>query len=117
MVLAGCGTVVEENGYPPLALGDDKPQVLRKLTELPGISKLQPALPRMDAAEHDVVRLAAATIGNGVLNAAESEYLLRYDLWYFEEGNGQRSVLLTFADGALTRIHARREGRWWERLF
>jgi hypothetical protein len=43
--------------------------------------------------------------------------LLAYDLWYFEDSTGKRSATLTFASGALTRIEARREVKWWERMF
>lgn len=115
MLLAGCVTVVEESSYAPLELGDDKPDVLRKLNDLVVISTLRPAVNRPGATAPGVVRLAAAEIGNGALTAAEREYLLQYDLWYVEETSGERSALLTFAAGALTRIEARREGKWWER--
>jgi hypothetical protein len=117
LLLAGCGTVVEEASYAPLALGDDKPEVLRKLNELATVSTLQPAVNRPDATTEGPVHLAAAPIGDGALTAAEREYLLAYDLWYFEESTGKRSALLTFASGALTRIEVRREARWWERVF
>lgn len=108
--------MVEESSYAPLALGDDKAEVLRKLSGLPAISKVQPALPPR-AEGSDVVPLAAARTGDRVLTAAETEYLVQYDLWYLEETNGERSVVLTFDAGALARIEARREGRWWEILF
>lgn len=117
VLLAGCGSVVEEAVYAPLALGDDKPEVLRKLNGLATVSMLQPAVNRPDAPGSGPLHLAAAPIGDGALTSAEREYLLAYDLWYFEEGAGERSVLLTFASGALTRIEARRQAKWWERVF
>jgi hypothetical protein len=117
LLLTGCGTVIEDASYAPLALGDDKPEVLRKLDELHTISQLQPAIDRPDAPGSPQLHLAAARIGDGALTSAEREYLLAYDLWYFEESAGERSALLTFASGALTRIEARREAKWWERVF
>jgi hypothetical protein len=117
LLLAGCVTVVEEAGYAPLALGDDKFEVLRKLSELATVSKVEPAVNRPDAPGSALVHLAAAPIGVGALTSAERDYLLAYDLWYFEESTGKRSATLTFASGALTRIEARREAKWWERVF
>ena len=117
LLLAGCQTVVVESSYAPLALGDDKPEVLRKLNDAATIARLQPALNRPDAPDSPPRNLAAAPIGGGALTAAEREYLLAYDLWYFEETSGERSALLTFASGALTRIEARREAKWWEKVF
>ena len=117
LLLAGCGTVVEEASYAPLALGDAKPEVLRKLNDLATIASVQPALNRPDVPGSPSLHLAAARIGDGALTSAEREYLLAYDLWYFEESSGERSVLLTFASDALTRIEARREAKWWERVF
>jgi hypothetical protein len=109
--------VIEEASYAPLTLGDDKAEVLRKLNDLATISTLQPAVNRPDAPGSVPLHLAAAPIGDGALTPAEREYLLAYDLWYFEETAGQRSALLTFSSGELTRIEARREAKWWERLF
>jgi len=117
LLLSGCGTVIEEASYAPLELGDDKPEVLRKLNELATVSTLQPAVNRPDAPASPALHLAAAPIGDGALTSAEREYLLAYDLWYFEETSGERSALLTFTSGALTRIEARREATWWERVF
>jgi hypothetical protein len=107
---------VVESSYAPLALGDDKEEVLRKLGDLTVVSAVQPAVNRPDAGG-GVVKLAAAPIGSGALTRAEREYLLQYDLWYFEETSRERSALLTFGAGELTRIEARREGKWWETLF
>ena len=117
LLLAGCGTVVEEAVYAPLALGDDKPEVLRKLNDLETISKVQPAVNRPDAPGSVTLHLAAAEISDGALTSAEREYLLAYDLWYFEESTRKRSALLTFTSGTLTRIEAHREAKWWERVF
>ncbi len=68
-------------------------------------------------ADSQVVRLAAAPVGSGALTRAERMYLLEYDLWFFEQADGKRSVLLTFADGALAEIRNRREGNWLDALF
>jgi hypothetical protein len=115
--------VIEEDGYDGLALGVAKADVLAQLDALPVKLQVQPALPRPDdvrspvrGAEPDVVRLAAAEVGAGALTDGEREYLLQYDLWYFQSDD-ERSVLLRFGDGVLTEIDNRHLGSWFEALF
>jgi hypothetical protein len=121
---AACTTVIEEQGYDGLELGITKAEALDRLDAQPLAIDLHAAvLRKADAestegvADSQVVRLAAASVGSGALTRAERTYLLQYDLWFFEQADGKRSVLLTFADGALAEIRNRREGNWLDALF
>jgi hypothetical protein len=119
----GCSTVIEEHAYNGLALGVAKAEVLDQLDALPLKLQVQPALPRPQGvsspsrgAEPNVVRLASAEVGTGALTDGEREYLLQYDLWYFE-ADDERAVVLRFADGVLAEINNRRVAGWFEALF
>lgn len=122
---AACTTIIEEHGYDGLEIGITKTEVLDRLDALPAELDVHAALPRPvgvrprgRGGEPDVVRLAAASVGAGALSPGERAYLLEYDLWYFEEADGKRSVLLSFDnDDELARIDNRREGSWVEAVF
>jgi hypothetical protein len=122
---AACTTVIEEQGYDGLEVGITKAEALNRLDALPATVDVHAALPRpantrprTRGTELQVVRLAAASVGAGMLTPAERTYLLQYDLWYFEEIDGKRSVLITFDnDGVIANIDNRREAGWLEAVF
>ena len=125
VLAAGCTTVIEEQGYDGLEVGITKTEALSRLNALAETVVVHAALPRPEelrprtrGSRSDIIRLAAASVGGGALTSADRAYLLQYDRWYFEDGDGKRSVLITFdGDGMLVQIDNRREASWLEAVF